>query len=564
MDTTGSQPSWRVRGRGAISGLIATAVALGVAELVRAMNRQMSSPVIDVGARFIDATPRWLKDFAIDTFGTNDKIALIVGIGVFLVAFAVVVGLVAVRRPWVGVAGIALFGAIGCVASASVGPWWSALPSFVGALAGAAALLALIRVAAAAPAGASVESPLVTDGEPVVAGPGRPAIAGLSDAERTAAAVATGDEAPQPDQESGLVGALGRRSFLALGAGLTGAAVVAAGTGRWLSNRFDVAAERARIMLPKAIRPLPKVPVGATLNDVPGITPFVTKNSDFYRIDTALVAPQVPVDTWTLKVTGMVDEPFELSYEELLDMDLIESDITLSCVSNEIGGTLAGNARWLGLPLTELLGRAGVSPDADQIVGRSTDGFTAGFPVQFGTEADRDALVAVGMNGEPLPVIHGFPARLVVPGLYGYVSATKWLTEIELTRFDRFDAYWAEREWSVDGPIKTFSRIDTPGPLATVTAGPGQIAGVAWAQTRGIERVQVRVNGGEWMDARLADELNDMTWRQWVLPFEFTGSGRVNVECRATDGTGAIQTEKRSEPFPDGASGWHSVIALVQ
>ena len=549
------------RRRGAAAGLVATAVALGVAELTRALDRRLSSPVIDVGARFIDATPRWLKDAAISWFGTNDKVALIVGIAVLLVLYAVTIGILAMRRRWVGVVGVALFAAIGMVASVlAEGPWWSLLPSLVGGVAGAGALWFLVGRAvppAAVPRGATARpDPRPAAGAPPaaadpqsVAEPQHP-IAGLTDAERDRLI----ETAPAEGH--------GRRSFLVASSALTVLALAAGATGRALSQRFDVAALREKIRLPGARRPLPEVPAGVEL-DVEGITPFFTPNGDFYRIDTALVAPQVPTDTWVLRVTGSVDRELELSYEELLDRDLVESDITLTCVSNEIGGQLAGNARWLGVPLAELLAEAGVQDDADQIVGRSTDGFTSGFPVEYGLEPARGALVAVGMNGEPLPVIHGFPARLVVPGLYGSVSATKWLTEIELTRFDRFDAYWAERDWAPLAPIKTFSRIDSPKPLERISVGPRAIAGVAWAQTVGIDRVEVRVDGGEWMPAQLAEELNDVTWRQWMLPYEFTEPGSHTIECRATDRTGAIQTADRSEPFPDGATGWHSLVTLV-
>ena len=527
----GAAASWRRRRRGALAGLVATAVALGVAELTRAIDRRLSSPVVDVGARFIDATPRWLKDLAISWFGTADKVALILGIAVLLGAYAVIVGVIATRHRWVGMAGVALFALLGMAASVlAVGPWWSLLPSLVGGVAGAGALwLLLERVAV--PIDDHLDDHL--DDHVDVAEADRPAPRGVA-----------------------------RRSFLLASGALTAIAVVAAGTGRALSQRFDVAAIRERIRLPGARRPLGDLPAGVQL-DVEGITPFVTPNADFYRIDTALVAPQVPTDTWTLRVTGSVERELELTYEDLLARDLVEADITLTCVSNEIGGQLAGTARWLGVPLAELLAEAGVRPDADQIVGRSTDGFTSGFPVEFGTEPDRGALVAVGMNGEPLPVVHGFPARLVVPGLYGSVSATKWLTEIELTRFDRFDAYWAERDWASLAPIKTFSRIDSPRPLQRIAAGPRAIAGVAWAQTVGIDRVEVRVDGGEWMQAQLADELNDVTWRQWMVPYEFIEPGSHTIECRATDRNGAIQTEDRSEPFPDGATGWHSLVTLV-
>ena len=533
------------------------ALALGVAELARAIDRQLSSPIIDVGARFIDATPRWLKDFAIDTFGTNDKVALIVGIAALLVVYAVVIGIAATRRRRVGVAGVALFTLIGIVASvAAIGPWWSMLPSLVGGVAGAGALWFLSGLAV--PPSAMVTAGTTSTSPPEVRTPPATAtsdeqVAGLTEADRELLLA--------DDAELRPVG-VGRRSFLAASAGLGMLALVAGGAGRVLSERFDVSALRDKIKLPFARKPLAEIP-SAVQVDAAGVTPFFTKNSEFYRIDTALVAPQVPVDSWSLTIKGMVDDEITFTYDDLLARDLIESDITLTCVSNEIGGQLAGTARWLGVPLAELLDEAGVQKGADQIVGRSVDGFTTGFPVPYGIEPDRGAIVAVGMNGEPLPVIHGFPARLVVPGLYGSVSATKWLTEIELTTFADFDAYWAERKWSALAPIKTFSRIDSPKPLERISTGRRGIAGVAWAQTVGIDKVEVRVDGGDWMAAELGEELNDVTWRQWVLPYEFTGSGSHSIECRATDRTGAIQSEDRSEPFPDGATGWHSLVTLV-
>ncbi|MBX3283895.1 MAG: molybdopterin-dependent oxidoreductase [Actinobacteria bacterium] len=514
--------------RGAVAGLVSTGVALGSAELVAATRRDLRSPIFDVGARFVDHTPAWLKDFAIEQFGTNDKLALLVGIGVVLVLYGIGIGIAATRHRWVGVAGVVLFGAIGTYASLGGvhGPW-AVLPTLVGTIAGAGAMWILSGLAAA------TEQAISTEG----GAPGR---------------------TPPP---SGALAALGgRRAFLAGSAALAATAAAAGGAGRWLSRRFDVAATRAGIVLPKAKRALAPVPDDAML-DVPGLTPFVTPNADFYRIDTALVVPQVPIDSWRLRVTGMVDRELTFTFDELLERDLVEADITLTCVSNEVGGRLAGNARWLGVPLEELLREAGVQDGADQIVGRSTDGYTAGFPVEAAFDG-RGALVAIGMNGEPLPTRHGYPARLVTPGLYGYVSATKWLTEIELTTFERFGAYWTTRGYAVQAPIKTFSRIDTPRALGSIDAGPHPIAGVAWAQTRGIQRVEVRIDGGEWHEARLADELNDQTWRQWVLPWDFT-SGRHTIECRATDGTGAIQTQERSEPLPDGATGWHSIVVIV-
>ena len=246
----------------------------------------------------------------------------------------------------------------------------------------------------------------------------------------------------------------------------------------------------------------------------------------------------------------MVNRPFEVDFLELIDMPMVERHITIACVSNEVGGDLIGTAKWLGVPLPVLLERAGVQPGATQIVGRSADGFTVGFPTEVALDG-RDALVAVGMNGEPLPFEHGFPARLIVAGLYGYVSATKWLTEVELATWDGFDAYWVPRGWSKEAPIKTQSRIDVPVDGSTIRPGQQAIAGVAWAPTRGISGVEVRVDGGRWQPAELAAELADTTWRQWRMPWEAT-SGTHSIMVRATDGTGETQTDEVAPPAPDG------------
>jgi DMSO/TMAO reductase YedYZ molybdopterin-dependent catalytic subunit len=271
--------------------------------------------------------------------------------------------------------------------------------------------------------------------------------------------------------------------------------------------------------------------------------------------------PQLDAESWELRVHGMVDRELRFSYADLLELDLVEERITMTCVSNEVGGGLVGTATWLGAPLAPLLEEAGIDPAADQVVGRAFDGFTTGFPVDVLRDG-RMALLAIGMNGEPLPLVHGFPARIVVPGLYGYVSATKWLTEIELTTFDAFDQYWVERDWSAEGPIKTMARIDTPRGLQKVPAGPLRIGGVAWAQMRGIEKVEVRIDDGEWQEATLAEEDSTITWRQWMFELDAT-PGRHQVVARATDATGEVQTEERARPFPNGASGWHSVAYLV-
>ncbi len=506
-DTTSPRrPPWW---RSASTGIAAAAAALGAAELVAGLRSGWRSPVLDVGDRAIDFVPPPVKDFAIAVFGTGDKVALLVGIGLVLVVYAATVGIATLRLGrLVGVAGILAFGVVGMVASIG-GGLSNTVPSAVATAVGVPALLALTRS----------ESP-----------------------------------ARSPHLEAS------RRSFLVhTGAVVAGAAFLGVG-GRALSGRFDAAPSQAGVALPRPVTSLPVVAAGTSF-DVTGLSPLVTPNDNFYRIDTALTVPQVPTETYSLAITGMVSRPSQLSYDDLLRRDLIETDITLTCVSNEVGGRLVGNARWLGIPLAELLEEAGVSPDADQIVGRSVDGYTCGFPVAVALDG-RDAIVAVGMNGEPLPLQHGFPVRLVVPGLYGYVSATKWLAEIELTTFDAFDHYWARRDWAVEAPIKTQSRIDTPAALAQLPVGPTAIAGVAWAQTRGIEAVEVQIDGGAWQQADLAEELADTTWRQWKLEWEAT-PGRHEIAVRATDGEGETQTSQRARPIPDGATGWHSIVVMV-
>jgi DMSO/TMAO reductase YedYZ molybdopterin-dependent catalytic subunit len=510
--------------RPAVAGLVTAAVALGVAELVAGLRRGGESPVITVGEEVIDAVPPAVKDFAISTFGTNDKVALLVGIGVLLALFGTLVGVVAVRRLAVGVAGVVLFGAVG-VAAALARPDSGVAdlaPSVVGALAGIVALRALVG------------------------------------ALRPSAGRAGRTPAPAPARPSRAT--IDRRRFVTLGVGL---AAVAAGTGavgRVLSRGYRAAASRAAVLLPAARRPLPPLPAGADLG-IEGLSPFTTPLDDFYRIDTALLVPQLTTEGWSLRVHGMVDRELVLSWEDLLARPLVEADITMTCVSNVVGGDLVGNSRWLGVRLDEVLADAGVRPGATQLVSRSSDGWSCGFPTEDALDG-RDALIAVAMDGEPLPVEHGFPARLVVPGLYGYVSATKWLTEIELTTMEAFDGYWVQRSWAKEAPVKTSSRIDVPRSFDRLPPGRTAVAGVAWAQRRGVERVEVRVDDGPWVEARLADVPGPDTWRQWVHEWDAT-PGRHNLAVRATDGTGATQPEERVEPVPDGATGWHTVVVTV-
>ena len=340
-----------------------------------------------------------------------------------------------------------------------------------------------------------------------------------------------------------------------------GAAVLLAGAAG-LRRALGGSSARASIVLPEAAGgPAPLGSASEGFREVAGLSPLVTPNRDFYRIDEALMVPSVNLDTWRLAVTGMVDGPFELSYDDLLGLSLVERHITLSCVSNQVGGSLVGTAKWLGVRLGDLLARAGVQPGATQVVGRSVDGFTVGFPVEAATDG-RDALVAVGMNDEPLPGGHGFPARLVVPGLYGYVSATKWLKEIELTTFEAFDPYWVKRNWSRNGPVKVQSRIDVPREYGRVAAGARTVAGVAWAPHRGVGRVEVRIDQGPWHEAALGPALGDDAWRQWSLPWDATPGEHV-IATRATTGDGEVQTATKHSPFPDGATGHHEITVRV-
>jgi DMSO/TMAO reductase YedYZ molybdopterin-dependent catalytic subunit len=462
--------------------------------------------------------PQQVKQLAIDWFGTGDKVALLAGIGTILVVYAAAVGVVALGRRWpLALVGVALFGIAGAYASQTTrraAPFVAVVPSVVGAVAAGVALMVL-------------RGTVVRESEG-----------------RSIAALTPSD----------------RRRFIATAGATAVGAVVLGATGRMSGTRSSTAAARRGVVLPPPSSALPAAPPTVSAG-VEGVTPFFTPNADFYRIDTAITVPRVDLDEWTLTIDGMVDRPRTFTFDELLAQDLVESDITLTCVSNGVGGKLMGTARWLGVRLDTLLEAAGVQPDADQVVGRSVDGYTCGFPVE--SLDGRDALVAIGMNGEPLPIEHGFPARLIVPGLYGYVSATKWLRQIELTRFDRFDQYWVERGWVDDAPIKVQSRIDTPRGLATVSPGTVAIAGVAWAQTRGIRKVEVQIDGEEWQSATLADEHNRVTWRQWSYSWNAT-PGRHTIAVRATEHNGPIQTGERSEPFPSGATGHHSIVVIVR
>ncbi|MFF3886223.1 sulfite oxidase [Streptomyces sp. NPDC001914] len=530
------RPGWPRQVLGALCGALAGFASLAVAELVAAAVRPQSSPVIAVGGASIDATPAPVKDWAIRHFGTNDKLVLQLGILAVLAVLALALGVLAVRFRLVGAAGVALFGLVGAAAAISrpdSTSFTDALPSLVGAVAGALLLYVLVgRLTAPARSRAGESGAL--SGE--AAGP---ASAGWD-----------------------------RRGFVLAAASAAAASAVVGAVGRSLnaSRGKDAVVSRNKIVLPNPVssaRPLPK---RAVLR-IDGVSPFITPNKDFYRVDTALVVPKVDATAWRLRIHGKgVRRPATYSFDDLLHRRLIERDITLTCVSNEVGGPYVGNARWIGVRLAELLAECGVKPPsrggrADQLVARSVDGMTIGSPVEDIMDG-RDALLALGMNGEPLPFAHGFPVRMVVPGLYGFVSACKWIEDIELTTFDSYDPYWVKRGWARKAPIKTESRIDTPKPFARPKAGTVMVAGVAWAQHRGIDKVEVRVDDGPWQQAHLAAEDTRDTWRQWSLAWPAT-PGSHTLTVRATDRTGTVQTDQRTRTIPDGASGWHSVVVTV-
>ncbi len=504
----------RRAGVGALIGLITTGVAIGTAHLVSGIVNPQTSPVLVVGQSAIDATPEWLKAFAIRTFGENDKAVLLGGIGAVLLVVAVGLGVVSIRRLWVGIAGLVAFGALGVAAALSrpTATPADALPTIAGAAAGVVALIVLLG---------AIRPASSTDARP----------AGWE---------------------------IDRRRFLLTGAAGVVAAMGAGGLGNLFARRFRADESRAAVRIPTPASPAP--PAGAEL-DVPGLGGFFTPNERFYRVDTALLVPAVTAENWRLRVHGMVERELTLDYAQLLERPMIERDITLTCVSNPVGGRYAGNARWIGAPLRELLDEAAPLAGADQIVSRSVDGFTIGTPTAIAMDG-RDAMLAVAMNGEPLPITHGFPVRMLVPGLYGYVSAMKWLVDIELTTFHAYDPYWVQRGWAERAPIKTMSRIDTPSPFLDLVAGEIPVAGVAWAQHVGVDRVELSIDGGPWSAAELAEQDTVDTWRQWVYRWN-ASPGEHRIKVRATDRAGSTQTSERAEPFPDGATGHHEIVVRV-
>ncbi|MGZ4501103.1 MAG: molybdopterin-dependent oxidoreductase [Nocardioidaceae bacterium] len=503
---------------GALAGLLAGVAAVAASEAVAALLHGVTSPLFSVGDRAVDAAPRPVKEWAIATFGTHDKPVLIGGVVVTVAALAALCGIVGVRRPRAAVGICLVLSAVASAAAltdraATAAAGLRLLPAVALVTVGLAALGALLRPLRAAPA-------------------------------------------PTGGGRSGV----DRRAFLK--AALAVSAVAAAG--EVVTRTFgvnDVAASRAAVRLPGAAVPAGMVPQGAELG-VPGLTPYLTTNRDFYRVDTALEVPAVPIEGWSLRIHGLVEREIELAYTDLLKRRLVEERVTLTCVSNPVGGGYLGNAAWLGVPMHELLAEAGPRAGADAVRSTSVDGFTVGTPLPALMDRGRGALLAIGMNGQPLPLEHGFPARMVTPGLYGYVSATKWVVDLEVTRFSDFTAYWTSRGYAAQAPIKTSSRIDVPTSFAQVPAGRTPVAGVAWSQDRGIAKVEVRVDGGPWQRARLAAEDTVNAWRQWVWDWD-AHPGSHTLEVRATDKSGYTQTSRTAPIAPDGSTGLDSVNVTV-
>ena len=510
--------------RAVVSGMLAVLGGIAAGELAAIPLSRMASPFQAVTAFLVDNSPAPAREWAITTFGTNDKPALMIGVAIALALLSMLAGILQVARPPAGVVLVILVAAFGAFAAATrpTADVSYVIPAIVAGVVAVAILIVLGRK--------SIATQKVSSGPDEV----------LENADDTTSSGTS------------------RRAFLVAAAVVAGASAVSLVVARRVADAGGVIAERARLVLPRAKSAAPPIPSGV---DVDGATPFLTSNADFYRIDTALQVPQLSTSDWRLRIHGMVDREITLDWNDLMAMSAQERIITLTCVSNEVGGDLASNARWIGYPMRDLLAMAKPHADADMLLSTSVDGWTSGTPLEAITDG-RDAMLAVGMNGTPLPLEHGYPARQVIPGLYGFVSACKWVIDWEITRFDQAQSYWAKRGWGVKAPIKTASRIDTPAPLSNIAAGPVVVAGTAWAQHRGVRKVEVRVDDGEWNTATLATEYSTDTWRQWSWTWGAT-PGNHTLYCRATDADGKTQTDQRVAPIPDGATGWHSRVVRV-
>jgi DMSO/TMAO reductase YedYZ molybdopterin-dependent catalytic subunit len=501
-----------------MAGVAAAAVALGVTQFLAVPFGPQADARTAVGSAVIDLTPGPVKEWAIQTFGLADKVVLSLLVLAVIAVIAAITATWETRRVPVGSLAIAAAGVIGCAAVLSRAG--ATVVHIVPTLVGAACGVAVLR--------------FLTSGR-------------LTD---------------KPDDTVADTPDRGRRLSLVT-LGLLAAGALSGVAGVVLARRMSsVAGDRQAFALPPVDAKATPVPPTVQPKNV-ALPSFITSNADFYRIDTALSVPQLSRADWQLKIHGMVDREITYRFDELEQFEVVEKLVTLTCVSNPVGGDLISNAAWTGYRVRDLLSRTEIHPDADMVLSTSIDGFTVGTPVEVLTDG-RDALLAIGMNGEPLPTEHGYPARLVVPGLYGYVSATKWVVDLELTRFDRAEAYWTRLGWSPRGPIKTQSRIDVPRNGQDIARGPVMFGGVAWAQNRGVRAVEIRIDDGDWQRAELGAAYSNDTWRLWSFAWQADEPGLHTVTVRATDNTGAVQTSEQADPVPDGATGWHTVSFAVK
>ena len=499
----------------ALIGLLAAGFGVGIGQLVAALIDPAFAPISVVASSVIDLPPAVVKEWAVQTFGTSAKSVVVVGVAIAVLALAAVAGIVARRRLWLGILitdAVALLGILAALARPDDG-LTAAVPTLAAGLASTFALAVLVRIAARRqPQQASVPP-----------------------------------NTPEPQ--------INRRALLIGGLSLAGVAAASIAAAQFVGSRTNAVASRVSTRLPLPGSPAAPLPVGVQA-PITGIQPFVTPNANFYRIDTALVVPQVQAQNWTLRFSGLVRRPYTITYDDLLQMPMVERDVTIMCVSNPIGGNYIGNARWLGTPLMPLLEQAGIESSADQLFSTSVDGWTCSTPLN--DLAEREPLLVIGMNGEPLPIDHGFPVRMVIPGLYGFISATKWVAQIEAATYADMPAYWTVRGWATDAPVLTGSKIEQPNPGA-MKAGATNIGGVAWAMDGdGVSKVEVQVDEGPWQEANLAEVPNPVTWRQWWLPWDATPGSHV-IRVRATNGLGELQTEQEADVIPSGATGWHTI-----
>ena len=497
-------------------GLLSMAAGLAAGHLVGAFISPSASPLLAVGSGAIDLTPTWLKDFAVRAFGNYDKAVLLSGMAVVIAVIGVAAGLISRRSRIPGLALIAVLGVIAGVAvlSRPTAGSFDVLAPLAALITSASTFAALHRLAR------------------------------LSYSE-------TRDGSAR----------IPRRALLAGSAVVAAGAGIAAAGGQLVARRSGVEVSRQAVGRIVPTVPAPPIPRGADFA-TDGSPTFITPNRDFYRVDVNLTLPRLRAEDWRLRIHGMVDRETTLSFSDLTSRRLIERPLTMTCVSNEIGGPYISTANFTGVLVADILADAGVQRGADQAFTTSVDGWTCGTPTVALTDPAGKAMLVIGMNGEPLPIEHGFPVRMVVPGLYGFVSATKWITDLELTTFQARQAYWLQRGWARRALIKTMSRIDSPGPFERVSPDT-PITGVAWAQTRGIDKVEVRIDHGEWRPAELSVEVSVDTWRMFRLRGRWARGAHV-AEVRATDKSGYTQTADRAAPIPDGATGWHSVRFTVQ